>query len=83
MSIYKKRKGMIFNRIKDYKITDSEWKIKRMTGVIIKFSPTDEELEKGLIMIKDGIDRYLVNSLEGYTYKVFNTISMKVKNESK
>lgn len=82
MNIYNSRKQAIFNKILNYGITNNEWKVKRMTGIIIKFKPTDEELEIGLKQIKNGVDRYLVNSLEGYTFKTFNESLKKGINEN-
>lgn len=74
MDLYVFRKQMIHSKIVTLGITENEYRIKRMVGVIIKFQPTDEELNRGLKIIKNASDRYMVKSLEGFTFKVFSKI---------
>lgn len=74
MDLFEFRKQMIHSKVISSNITDNERKQRRVTGVIIQFQPNDVELEEGLKRIKDAQKRYIVKSLEGFTFKTFREI---------
>lgn len=65
---------MIRSKVIEHGITDEAFTSRRLSVIIIRFHPTDEELERGLSKIKEALDRYMVKNLEGYTFKTFEQI---------
>lgn len=62
---------MIRNRVIELGITDNAFISRRLSVIIFQFHPTDEELDRGLLKVKDALDRYMVKSIEGFTFKIF------------
>lgn len=71
------RKEMIRNKVIEFGITNEVFISRRLSVIIYRFHPTDDELERGLLKIKDALDRYIIKSLEGFTFKTFEEISNK------
>ncbi len=66
------RKEMIRNTIIQRNISNNDFEITRLSEIIVRFSPSNYELKKGLDLIIKYKDK--VDNLAGYTHKIFTNI---------
>lgn len=79
MEILSERRQYILNRLEAYKLITNDHETKRSIEIILSFKPTDEEIERGLTKISRAFYNHSVNSLPGYTHKIFKQYSEESK----